>query len=117
MYKRHVIGQYGENIAERYLKNKGYNIIARNFSCKQGELDIIAENKEYVVFVEVKTRSNYLYGKPRDAVGKNKREHMYKVAKYYLHIQGWEERFVRFDVIEVYMEKGLAKVIHIPQIL
>ena len=117
MYERHAIGKYGEDIAERFLKQKGYNIIVRNFSCRQGELDIIAENKEYLIFVEVKTRSNYLYGKPRDSVGKNKRRHMYKVAKYYLHIQGWEKRFVRFDVIEVYMEKGLARVIHIPQIM
>lgn len=117
MYKRHIIGKFGEEVAERFLKQKGYKIIARNFSCRQGELDIIAENNEYLVFAEVKTRSNFLYGKPVEAVGNNKREHMYKVAKYYLHIRGWENRFIRFDVIEVYVDKGLARVNHIPQII
>lgn len=117
MYERHVIGKYGEDVAERYLKQKGYNIINRNFSCRQGELDIVAENNEYLVFVEVKTRSNFLYGNPADAVDKNKCRHMYKVAKYYLHIHGWENRFVRFDVIEVYIDKGIAKVSHIRQII
>lgn len=117
MYERHVIGRFGEDVAERYLKQKGYKIIGRNFSCRQGELDIIAENNEYLIFVEVKTRSNSLYGKAAEAVNKNKRKHMNKVAKYYLHIQGWEKRFVRFDVIEVYVDRGLARVNHIPQIM
>ena len=117
MYERHVIGKYGEDVAERYLKQKGYRIIKRNFSCRQGELDIIAENNEYLVFIEVKTRSNFLYGKPIEAVGKYKIKHMYKVAKYFLHTQGWENRFVRFDVIEVYIDRGIAKVKHIRQII
>lgn len=117
MYERHVIGKFGEDVAERYLRQKGYRIIGRNFSCRQGELDIIAENNEYLVFIEVKTRSNFLYGKPIEAVGKNKRRHMYKVAKYYLHIQGWENRFVRFDAIEVFVDKGIARVNHILQIM
>ena len=117
MYERHTIGKFGEDIAERYLKQNGYRIIGRNFSCRQGELDIIAEKNEYVVFIEVKTRSNFLYGTPAQAVDKTKKEHMKRVAKYYLHIQGWERRFIRFDVIEVYVEKGFAKVHHIPQIM
>ena len=117
MYRRHVIGRYGEDVAERYLKQKGYTIIGKNFSCRQGELDIIAKDNEYLVFIEVKTRSNFMYGKPVEAVGKLKKQHMYKVAKYYLHIHGLEKKFVRFDVIEVYIDKGLARVNHIPQII
>ncbi|MBR3162647.1 MAG: YraN family protein [Clostridia bacterium] len=111
------MGQFGEDVATRYLKQKGYKIVNRNFTCRQGEIDIIAEKQGYLVFIEVKTRSNLLYGKPAQAVDKTKIKHMYKVAKYYLHIQGLENRFVRFDVIEVYIEKGLARVNHIPQIL
>ncbi len=117
MYERHAIGKYGEDVAERYLKQKGYRIIGRNFSCRQGELDIIAEDNEYLVFIEVKTRSNSIYGKPAEAVNKNKKLHMYRVAKYYLHIQKWENRFVRFDVIEVYVDRGLTKVHHIAHIM
>ena len=117
MYERHKIGKYGEDVAERYLKQKGYKIIERNFTCRQGELDIVAENREYLIFIEVKTRSNFLYGKPIEAVDRKKQKHLYKVAKYYLHIHRWEERFVRFDVVEVYVEKGIAKVSHIRQII
>ena len=117
MYKRHLIGKYGEDVAERYLKQKGYNIVGRNFYCRQGEIDIIAENTEYLVFVEVKTRSNLLYGNPVKEEKKNKIKHMYKASKYYLHIKKWEKRFVRFDVIEVYIEKGYARVNHILQII
>lgn len=117
MYERHAIGKLGEDIAQRYLKQKGYKIIGRNFSCRQGELDIIAENDEYIIFIEVKTRSNFLYGTPAQAVGKTKRKHMKNAAKYYLHIQGWERKVIRFDAIEVYVEKGFAKVNHIQQIM
>ena len=117
LYERHLIGKLGEDVAERYLKQKGYLIIERNFSCRQGELDIIAKEKDFLVFVEVKTRSNLLYGKPVEAVNINKRKHMIKVAKYYLHIHSWDNRFVRFDVIEVFIDKGIAKVHHIPQIV
>lgn len=117
LYERHVIGRYGEDVAERYLKQKGYIIIGKNFSCRQGELDIIAKDNEFLVFIEVKTRSNSMYGKPVEAVGKIKKQHMHKVAKYYLHINGLENKFVRFDVVEVYIDRGFARVKHIPQIM
>ena len=117
MYEGNLIGKYGEDVAERYLKQKGYKIIERDFSCRQGELDIVATNNEYLIFIEVKTRSNFLYGKPAKLVGKTKQNHMYKVAKYYLHIHSLEDKFIRFDVIEVFIDKGLAKVNHIHQVI
>ena len=117
MYQRHIIGKYGEDVAIRFLEQKGYKIIERNFSCRQGELDIIARNNEYIVFIEVKTRSNFLYGTPIEAVGKNKQKHIFRVAKYYLHIHRLENHFVRFDVIEVFIDRGIAKVNHIKQVM
>lgn len=66
----------GEDAAARYLKKKGYKITARNYRTPHGELDIIAENKEYIVFVEVKTRnarSDRKYGRPADAVDGTKK--------------------------------------------
>ncbi|MBR3249937.1 MAG: YraN family protein [Clostridia bacterium] len=117
MYQRHIIGKYGEDVAVRFLEQKGYKIIERNFSCRQGELDIIARNNEYIVFIEVKTRSNFLYGTPIEAVGKNKQKHIFRVAKYYLHIHRLENHFVRFDVIEVFIDRGIAKVNHIKQVM
>ena len=62
MYASHELGKQGENYACQYLKTKGYQIIQRNFSCKQGEIDIIAKDKEEYVFIEVKTRHNFHYG-------------------------------------------------------
>ena len=60
MYLRHEIGKLGEDLAIKYLKEKGYEIIERNFRCKQGEIDIIAKAKEEYVFIEVKTRTNQM---------------------------------------------------------
>ena len=82
MYKKHKIGKYGEEVAKRYLKLKGYNIVQSNFSCRQGEIDIIANDDKELVFIEVKTRSNLLYGYPVEAVNSTKQTHMYRVAKY-----------------------------------
>lgn len=60
MYERHETGKIGEEIAVAYLKQNGYQIIERNFECRQGEIDIIAKDKNDLVFVEVKTRSSII---------------------------------------------------------
>ena len=77
MYEKHEIGKLGEDIACKYLLQQNYKIIERNFLCKQGEIDIIARDEKYLVFIEVKTRSNVLYGKPIDAVDRTKEKHIY----------------------------------------
>lgn len=66
-------GILGEDLASNYLENIGYKIIERNFLCKQGEIDIIAKDKDEYVFIEVKTRSNRCYGRPSEAVNKLKK--------------------------------------------
>ena len=71
------LGRIGEELATKYLAQNKYKIIERNFRCKQGEIDIIAydlRNKE-LVFFEVKTRSNFKYGRPSEAVTKVKKKH------------------------------------------
>ena len=113
MYIRHNLGQTGEDIAEIYLVKKGYKIIERNFSCRQGEIDIIAKYKEEVVFIEVKTRTNKRYGEPIDAITYYKKKHILKSIKYYLYISKLEDVFVRIDVIEVYQKKDGFLVNHI----
>ena len=117
MYIKHIIGKYGEDLAIKYLAQNNYKIIERNFSCKQGEIDIICTNGEYIIFIEVKTRSNLLYGRPVDAVNQEKQKHMYKAARYYLYLHSMEEYFIRFDVIEVYISKNKYKINHIRQII
>ena len=85
MCYKQVTGKLGEDLATKYLEKIGYKIVARNFRCRQGEIDIIARSTEELVFVEVKTRTNLSYGSPAEAVDFTKQKHMEKVAKYYLY--------------------------------
>ena len=117
MYLRHEIGKIGEDLATKYLENLGYTIIERNFVAMQGEIDIIAKDKEELVFIEVKTRTNTLYGKPIDAVNEIKQKHLISTTKYYLYSKHLENEFVRLDVVEVYLREGLYRVNHIKQII
>lgn len=117
MYLRHEIGRIGENLATKYLENQGYKIIERNFIANQGEIDIIAKDKEEYVFIEVKTRTNSLYGKPIDAVNKPKQKHLKNTVKYYLYSKHLENEYVRLDVIEVYLFEHSYRINHIKQIV
>ena len=112
MYKRHLIGKIGEDIASKYLIEKGYIIIERNFRCKQGELDIIAKFEESIVFVEVKTRTNKKYGEPIDAVTYMKKMHILKSINYYLYSKGIENQSIRIDIIEVYIRENKYYIKH-----
>ena len=115
MYERHETGKIGEDIAVTYLQQNNYIIIERNFECNQGEIDIIAKDKDELVFIEVKTRSNALYGMPKDAVDKIKKKHIYKSAEYYVYLKKIKNIPIRIDVIEIYKKQGRYKVHHIKQ--
>ena len=117
MYLKHEIGKIGEDLAVRYLESLGYIIIERNFSAKQGEIDVIAQDNEELVFIEVKTRTNNLYGKPIDAVNEVKQKHLISTTKYYLYTKHLENYFIRLDVIEVYLRENSYKINHIKQII
>lgn len=107
------LGKIGEEISCQYLKKLNYKIVERNFMCRQGEIDIIAKEKEEYVFMEVKTRSNLSYGTPIEAVDFYKKKHIYQTTKYYLYSHNLDHAFVRFDVMEVYLEKSKYKLRHI----
>ena len=101
------IGAKGEKIAADYLKKQGYKIVAKNFHSAHGEIDIIAENKEFIIFIEVKARkdSEYNfknYGLPCEAVNKQKQQHIIYTAKIYLNDHP-NDKAMRFDVIEVFL--------------
>lgn len=113
MYKRHETGRIGEEIAVSYLEKMGYEIIDRNFECRQGEIDIIAKDEDYLVFIEVKTRASALYGTPKEAVNEAKQKHIYRSAEFYAYINHWEDRPIRIDVIEVYKKQRKFKIHHI----
>lgn len=78
MYYKQETGKTGEDISTEYLEKNGYQIIERNFRCNQGEIDIIAIQKNEIIFIEVKTRSNAHYGLPAEAVNIPKKKHLKK---------------------------------------
>jgi putative endonuclease len=83
MNKRQIGTEYEKRAAE-YLKAQGYQILARNFRCRMGEIDIIAREGEYLCFVEVKYRANSGHGSPLEAVDYHKRQKILGVARYYM---------------------------------
>lgn len=118
MYFRQEIGKWGENLACQYLEKNNYQIIERNFLCRQGEIDIIAKDviKKELVFIEVKTRSNFKYGNPAEAVNTQKRKHMMQAIQYYLYKNHIQNIPIRIDILEVYIVQN-CKINHIKQIL
>ena len=117
MYLKHEIGKIGEDLASKYLEAAGYTIIERNFMARQGEIDIIAKDKKELVFIEVKTRTSDIYGKPVEAVNTQKQKHLLNTIKYYLYSKHLENEFVRIDVIEVYFNNDTYKINHSKQIV
>lgn len=109
------IGDFGEDCAYNYLKEKGYQILERNHLSKKGEVDIIAKDDDTVVFVEVKTRKNSNYGFPCEYVDYKKQQRIINCAK--LYTIDSVDLSIRFDVIEVYYTKAenliLDKINHI----
>lgn len=99
-YNREV-GNLGENIAESYLIQNGYIILDKNFRCKQGEIDIIGKDGEYISFIEVKSRYGNLYGTPGEAVNFIKQYKIYKTAQMYILKKKLHKFNFRFDVIEI----------------
>jgi len=99
------LGKKGEETALRFLKKKGYRIIERNYVCKMGEMDIIAREKDTLVFIEVKTRTSTMFGPPQLAVHSSKQRQLSKVALYYLKEKRLEDAKARFDVVAILLEQ------------
>ncbi|MBR2336687.1 MAG: YraN family protein [Clostridia bacterium] len=99
-----LLGKKGEDLAVKFIKKSGYKLVKRNFSTPFGEADAIFEKDGVTVFVEVKTRSNDLFGEPKDSVGYKKQEKYKKIAEYYQLKHGEGE--VSFAVAEV-TEEGV----------
>ena len=104
---RKATGRSGENIAAQHLEQQGYTILERNYRLRIGEVDIIARDGEYLVFIEVKTRRSRKFGSPFEAVDVRKQQKIVKIASAYL--QG-KERPVRFDVVAVHLNEKDVRV-------
>lgn len=102
MNKKQILGIAGEQMVAKYLKKQKYKIIATNYTCPVGELDLIALDKDTYVFIEVKTRTSFKYGLPREAVDEFKRRKIERLAQYYMNLHNLNSCLARFDVIEVF---------------
>ncbi len=101
MFSKREIGAEGEDRAVRALKKRGYRIVETNYRTRTGEIDIIAEEKDYLVFVEVKRRNSTSHGDSLEAVDKRKKDHMIRTAMHYLKAHKCSSRRVRFDVVGI----------------
>lgn len=99
-------GDEGEEIAVKFLIEKGYEIIERNYHFGHGEIDIIAGNDDTLVFVEVKTRESLEYGLPEYSITKGKQSQIRKIASAYLYEKDIKEKICRLDVIAIVLQKG-----------
>lgn len=112
-------GREGEDIAAEFLKKNGYIIVDRNFRLRMGEIDIIAiEKKENtLVFIEVKTRESFKFGRPEDAITRGKIRSIVKVAQYYKAIKNNLPDLLRIDAVSVIMRNfGEPKIEHFKNI-
>jgi putative endonuclease len=102
--ERKTLGALGEQLAKDHLKKKGYKLIEANYRCHSGEIDIVARQKDCLVFVEVRTKSSLEYGTPEESLSPTKQKHMIKSAYYYLqkhpkHPENW-----RIDLVAVELD-------------
>ncbi|MEA1964278.1 MAG: YraN family protein [Candidatus Aerophobetes bacterium] len=108
--QRKELGKRGENSAVKFLKGKGYEIIERNYRCPVGEVDIVAKDKRTLVFVEVKTRTSTNFGLPEEAISYRKRQHLSRIASFYLVYHKIKEANCRFDVVSVLMSDKIKDI-------
>ena len=111
MFDRKTQGKKGEKIACRALKEQGYRIIEKNFRCRQGEIDIIAEDKATICFIEVKARYSQNFGSPEESVTKWKQRKLFIVAAIYLEKMVIKPQDMRFDIVSVDLKNESARIL------
>lgn len=102
-----LLGRWGESVAADYLHRKRYTLIAANFRCRCGEIDLIVEDRKYIVFVEVKLRRSAQFAQAREFVDHRKQERLKQTALLYLSQHEENSKQPRFDVIEIYAPQGI----------
>lgn len=108
-------GRHGEDMAAELLVDKGFRIVERNYRFGRGEIDIIARDKDTLVFVEVKCRNTLEYGPPEYCITESKIHQIRKVAACYLYERSIRDTDCRFDVVTILeLEPGRPEINHIP---
>jgi putative endonuclease len=98
---RKQLGAAGEELAVAALRNRGYNILATNYTAALGEIDIIARHRGFLVFIEVKTRKSLRFGAPQEAVSPAKQARLQRLADYYVKQKRLQAPRMRFDVVAI----------------
>jgi len=112
MNNSRAIGQFGEDIACKALKRDKYKILEKNFRCRRGEIDIIAEDRDGVLcFIEVKARSSDAYGRPEEVVNSYKQKRLTAAAFIYLEKYKIKPRDMRFDIVSVELGTGNIRIL------
>ena len=106
MARSNASGAWGEAVAAQYLRKHHYNIVAQGFRSRYGEIDIIAENRKFIVFVEVKTRRSAVFAQAKEYVDSRKQDRIRTTAAAYLSLNPTKLQ-PRFDVIEIYAPEGV----------
>ena len=106
---RRQFGKIGEILAYKYLKRHRYAILARNYSTPIGEIDIVAEDGDVLVFVEVKMRRSEAYGLPEEAIDIKKRRKLTRLAQFYIKRNGLYGKEARFDVVSIVAQGRFGK--------
>ena len=101
-----MLGPWGEALAAEYLRSKRYKIVASGYSSRFGEIDLIAQNRNFIVFVEVKLRKNDRFARAVEYVNRSKQDRIRMTASMYL-AQNPSSLQPRFDVIEIYAPQGM----------
>lgn len=101
-----LTGPWGESLAAEYLRKKRYTLVACNYRCRFGEIDLIVKNRKFLVFVEVKLRKSDQFAAAMEYVDRKKQERLKTTARLWLS-QNPTELFCRFDVIEIYAPQGV----------
>lgn len=113
MGRNNIVGAWGEALAAEYIRKKRYKVIATGYRCRYGEIDLIAQNKQYLLFIEVKLRRSDRFAEAKEFVDNRKQERLRTTASVYLD-QFPTDLQPRFDVIEIYAPEGtLTKHPHI----
>ena len=108
------MGRWGERYCERFLKKKGLATLARNYSCRSGELDrIMVDADGTIVFVEVRSRADEAFGPAEDTITPAKRQRLIRAARYFLAAHQIEDRPLRFDIVTVILgPRGFPQIRH-----
>ena len=110
---RRAVGRWGEDIAADLYRRQGFNVVARNFRTRFGEIDLVASRGGTLVFCEVKTRKTARWGEPAEAVGRDKQRRLRRLARDYLDAVNPRVRRVRFDVVSIVAGPDGPEVVHV----